>query len=93
MNLTNKVILANGMKQIHIYNSSDVLRPRGHLKKESIGLDIRERLMSVYESWTDKKYSDNPDKATLLKTLKRNMEEEVEGAWEVFIEQIASEEG
>lgn len=77
-----------GSKQLHLYNSRNVLRPRGHMEKESIGLHIMERLLSTYESWTNPKYEDNPDEAALIKLLHQNMKDEVDGAWREFIRQI-----
>ncbi len=72
----NKMISSGAAVQIHLYDSSDVLRPRGHMEKESVGLDLLERLRACYESWTDKKYGDNPDKSTLIKLLQDNLNEE-----------------
>ncbi len=77
-----------GAKQLHLYNSYHVLRPRGPMEKESLGAYILERLLSTYESWTNPKYGDNPDKALLLKLLQQNMKEEVDGAFREFIRQI-----
>ena len=48
-------------KQVHLYEFSNVLRPRGPMIKESIGLHIAEQLINYYQSWTDPKYCDNPD--------------------------------
>lgn len=73
---------------IHLYEFSNVLRPRGHMEKESIGIYILERLISSYESWTDPKYGDNPDTTTLIKLLQDNMKEEMDGAWREFIKRI-----
>ena len=73
-------------KQIHLYEVTDVLRPRGHMEKDSIGLHILGRLMSAYEYWTAPIYGDNPDTETLIELLRKNLMEEVEGAWEQFIE-------
>lgn len=74
--------------QVHLYEFSDVLRPRGHMEKESIGLDILTHLLAYYESWTDKKYGDNPDKSTLIKLLRDNLKEEAEGAFREFLKRI-----
>ena len=74
--------------RVHLYEFSNVLRPRGHMEKESIGVTILERLISSYEMWTDPKYGDNPDTTTLLKLLQRNMKEEMDGAWREFIKRI-----
>lgn len=81
-----------GSKQLHLYNSCHVLRPRGHMEKESIGVYILERLLNTYESWTNPKYGDNPDEALLLKLLQRNMKDEVDGAFREFIKQINTHE-
>ena len=82
--------LPKGAIQIHLYNCSNVLRPRGHMKKESIGVTVLERLESAYESWTDPQYGDNPDESALLEILKQNLQQEVEGAWKEFIKRIHS---
>ena len=76
--------IPKGAIEIHLYNVSNVLHPRGPMKKESIGLTILERLLSTYESWTDPKMGDNPDEATLLALLKQNLYQEVNEAWEKF---------
>ena len=80
--------IPEGAKQIHLYNSRNVLRPRGHMEKESIGVYMLERLLSTYESWTNPKYADNPDEATLIKLLQQNMKEEMDGAFREFIRRI-----
>jgi len=71
--------------QLHLYDYSDVLRPRGHMKKESIAEYVLEKLISCHESWTDPKYGDNPDESTLINFLRQNMKEEMDGAWNEFI--------
>ena len=89
-----ELLIANnipkGAVQIHLYNCSNVLRPRGHMKKESIGVTVLERLEGTYESWTDPQYGDNPDEYALLEILKQNLQQEVEGAWKEFIKRIHS---
>jgi len=84
--------LPEGAKQIHLYDVHHVLRPRGHMEKESLGVYILERLLSTYESWTNPKYVDNPDKSALLKLLQQNMKDEVDGAFREFIRQINTSE-
>ena len=53
--------------------------------------NILDKLLGAYESWTDPKYGDNPDEATLLKLLQQNMKEEVDGAFREFIRRINTE--
>ena len=84
----NKLISSGAAVQVHMYDSSDVLRPRGHMEKESMGLELLERLRACYESWTDEKYGDNPDKSTLIKMLQDNLNEEVQGAFREFLKKI-----
>lgn len=79
--------IPSGAIQIHLYNVNNILRPRGTLQKESISLSILEKLRYCYESWSDLKYGDVPTKHELLKVLKRNLNEEVENAWNEFIKQ------
>jgi hypothetical protein len=82
-----------GVGRVHLYDFDDVLRPRGHMKKESIGVTILEKLKDYYESWTDHSYSDNPiDRTLVLKTLQKNLREEYDGAWREFIRFINEKE-
>ena len=75
-------------KQVHLFNSENMLMPRGSMEKESIGLHILDRLKSSYEYWTDPEYADNPDKATVLEILYRNLMNEACNAWEAFVESV-----
>lgn len=83
--------LPEGSVQMHLYEFTNVLRPRGHMEKESVGVYILDKLLGSYESWTDPKYGDNPDEITLLKLLKENLQEEVDGAFREFIRRINTE--
>jgi len=80
--------IPKGAVQVHMYDFSDVFRPRGHMKKESVGQYLLEKLESAYESWTNPKYGDNPDSTELLNTLHENLKEEMEGAWKKFTDNI-----
>jgi hypothetical protein len=71
--------------RVHMYNVENVLRPRGHMKKESIGVTVLERLNSCYEEWTNSDYGDLPSEEELLKLLERNLQQEVVGAWKEFL--------
>lgn len=75
-------------EQVYLYNVKNILRPRGHMKKESIGEYILDRLLGCYESWSDEKYGDNPDKITLIKLLQTNLKEESDGAFREFLKRI-----
>ena len=72
-------------KQVHLYDFENILRPRGTMLKESLGLYICEKLLGYHESWSGDKHSDNPDEFTLMKTLKDNLIEEVEAAFATFL--------
>jgi hypothetical protein len=77
--------IPKGAIQIHLYPYQNILKPRGSMRKESIGTFIYDRLKSTYEDWRNPKYGDNPDKETLLQQLKHNLSSEVEVAWNKFI--------
>ena len=77
--------IPKGAVKIHIYNIDKILKPRGTMEKESLGLYIKERLSDAYESWTDPEYGDNPGEELLLKTLKNNMMDEILHAWDSFV--------
>jgi len=76
--------------RVHLYNSKNVLMPRGSMQKESIGPYILERLKDGFESWTDDDYGDNPSIPDLIGFLYSNLMGEVENAWLLFIESIVS---
>jgi hypothetical protein len=80
--------IPEGAVRIHLYNSKNVLMPRGSMKKESIGLYLYEKLMDLYEDWTDPKYGDNPEEEELLDTLRKNLDHEVECAWQALLSEI-----
>ena len=77
--------IPDGAIRIHLYSYRNVLRPRGSMEKESLGLVIYERLTSTYEDWSDQKYGDNPRPDELLRQLRKNLLSEVEAAWDKFI--------
>jgi len=77
-----------GAIRVHMYNYKDVLRPRGHMKKESIAEYILDRLEGSFESWTDGRYGDNPEVTELIAVIQKNLKEEVDGAWREFIKRI-----
>lgn len=83
-------IQAGQLKQVHLFSSDNLLMPRGSMEKESIGLDILERLTSSYEHWTDPQYADNPEKAEVLEILYRNLMNETCSAWEAFVESVGA---
>jgi len=76
--------------RIHMYDPKNVLMPRGSMKKESIAIYILEHLKNEYETWTDKKYGDNPPLPDLIKYLYTNLMGEVKQAWLEFIKSAMS---
>ncbi len=52
--------IPEGAIRIHLYSYHNVLKPRGSMDKESIGLLICERLIDTYEDWTNPEHGDNP---------------------------------
>ena len=77
--------IPDGAIRIHIYPFRNVLKPRGSMEKESLGLVIYERLTSNFEDWSNQKYGDNPKPDELLRQLRKNLLSEVEAAWDKFI--------
>ena len=80
--------LGKDIIKVHLYDVKNVLRPRGHMEKESIAEYIIDKLSGSFESWTDKECGDNPEVDELLHLLKKNLKEEVDGAWEEFLKRI-----
>lgn len=74
-----------GMKQLHLYRPEGMLKPRGAMLKESIGMKICEELISYYESWTNEKYADNPEQKEVIAILKKNLDDEVAASWKTFL--------
>lgn len=84
---------AENISEFHLYEFTNVLRPRGTMQKESLGAYMLHRLLSVHDSWTNPKYADNPDESTLVETLKRNLQEEVDEAFAEFLRQTVHKKG
>ena len=74
----------DGAIRIHIYSYHNVLKPRGSMQKESLGLLIYELLTDTFDDWTNPGYGDNPSEDELLKQLRKNLLSEVETAWDKF---------
>ena len=83
-------IKAGQAKEVHLFGPDNLLMPRGSMEKDSIGLDILDRLSSSYEHWTYPKYADNPEKAEILEILYRNLMNETCNAWEAFVKTIGA---
>jgi len=80
-----KKSIPKGAIRIHLYSYRNVLKPRGSMKKESLGLEIYERLKSTFKDWSNSDYGDNPEPDELIRQLRKNLFSEVETAWEKFI--------
>jgi len=80
------------IKLVHLYDSKNVLMPRGSMQKESIGVYLLEHLKSSYESWTDPEYGDNPTEPELNTILYKNLMGEAQKAWEDFAKWRESKE-
>ena len=80
--------IPTGAIRIHLYPCGNVLKPRGSMEKESLGLAIYERLTSTFENWSNPDYGDNPRPDELLKQLKKNLFSEVDAAWKKFETEI-----
>jgi len=85
-----KLIASGKAKKVHLGSPRSALKPRGSLKKESIGLTILERLISVFQHWSGPSYSDNPDIGALIYHLKNNLDLEVAAAWNEFLKMVNS---
>lgn len=85
-----KLIKSGKAKKVHFIGPDRILKPRGSLKKESIGLVILERLLSNFEHWSNPSYSDNPDIGALLYHLKNNLDSEVSATWNEFLKMVNS---
>ena len=64
-----ELIRTGKAKQVHLGSVEYILKPRGPLEKESLSSYILERLKCNFDSWTDPKYSDNPELKTLVYVL------------------------
>ena len=49
-------LIPKGAIRIHLYPYRNVLKPRGSMEKESLGLAIYERLTGNYDDWTNPEY-------------------------------------
>jgi hypothetical protein len=74
--------------KIHLLNYKDILKPRGSMKKESLGLYIKEKMTSNYEHFTNPEYGDNPDVEDLIHQLGVNAITEVMEAIRQFENEV-----
>ena len=73
-----------GAIRVHLGNPETALIPRGSMAKNSLGETIAEKLLSSWDHWTDKEYSDNPHRDDLLNTLIEQAHAEFDAAIEVL---------
>jgi hypothetical protein len=79
------------INKVRLGSVKTILRPRGSMEKESIGLTIFERLESAIDWWTRNDYIDTPPLLETLATAKNNLYEEVEAAWNKLLSQFEKE--
>jgi len=84
--------LPKGAIEIHFGSYENVLRPRGSMKKESLGGYIAGYLTGEFKHWTDSRYGDNPKVEALIEKLRFNLDSEVKAAWQEFIQGVRKEE-
>jgi hypothetical protein len=77
--------LPDGAVKIHLYNIENVLRPRGSMKKESLSVDIKNKLDYLFHSWTDPIYEDSISEIDMIKLLHKNLIDETNIAFGKFI--------
>jgi hypothetical protein len=75
-------------KQIHLYNPSNIFRPRGIGKKEALGVDLLEKAKRIYNDWIDENYGDHLDPDEATRTILINMVEETEYALKLFLKEV-----
>lgn len=87
-----ELIKMGRVSQVHLADYRTVLCHRGSMKKNSMGEYILRRLKDEWESWTDPKYSDNPEKSDLYRVLRKNLILEVNSALSEFEDFITSKD-
>lgn len=80
--------IPEGAVRVHLYNFSNILRPRGTLQKESLSLNIYEKLTSSFKEWTDKDHGDSRLPEEVIEKLKQNLKEEVDNAFDKFLNEF-----
>ena len=81
--------LPEGAVRVHLYNSKNILRPRGSMEKESLSLYLKERLLDAFEYWSDPKYGDSLEPSKLHDLLHANLLDEMSIAMGEFSKEIA----
>jgi hypothetical protein len=80
--------LPEGVQRIHLYNFDNLLRPRGSMQKESIGVSLYEKFVREYEYWTDPNYGDRRPPEEVVQKIRENVMEELEQAFIKFLQDI-----
>lgn len=69
------------VEKIRLGSIETILRPRGSMEKESLGLTIFERLDSAIGWWTRSDYAETPPLSEVLAAARENLLDEVAAAW------------
>lgn len=80
--------IPEGAQKIHLYNFDNILRPRGSMEKESIGISLYEKFMVEYEHWTNPEYGDKRSPQEVVQKIRENVVEELEQAFIKFVNDI-----
>lgn len=75
---------------IHSYPAERMLAPRGSMEKESLSLELAQRLQRTWATWTDDKYSDSLSAEVAAMHLMTNLAHEVNAAIEDFAKGVAN---
>jgi len=88
MNLIPIKALPPGAVQVHFGSIETTWKPRGSLEKNSLSLDLLNRLRSKLDCWTSEEYGDSLEWEDAAAKLVESLREEVEAAIEEFVESI-----
>ena len=80
--------LPKGAVRVHLGSIETTWKPRGSLEKNSLSLELLERLESLQHSWTDGDYGDSLEDHEAAEKLADGLRAEVEVAVEEFLRRV-----
>lgn len=75
-------------KQMHLYRIHNALRPRGSMRKQSLSLQVYEKLVDLFQTWTDQKYGDSLPQNEAAEIILKNLSQQIDIARRQFLRQV-----
>ena len=83
---------SDGKPSLHLYNSKNMLRPKGTLQEGSLSLHLYQELMRIFKSWTDPIADDSLSPEEVYFILNNNIYQEILAGIGKFRDEVTKNE-